>query len=101
MDTRGEISVSGALLPGLDAKLQSGDVIEILYAGKKARYRVVWVRASGTSHPVQVAVHRFADDECPWKDLLTEEHPQGAVTMSPSLPRYFRLAICTLRVPCG
>ena len=50
VDTRGErflqsarardISLSGALLSGLDAELRSGDVIGILYAGKTARYRV-------------------------------------------------------------
>src|ERR1039458_7736702 len=49
VDTRGDrflqetrardISLSGALLVGLDAELRSGDVIGILYAGKKARYR--------------------------------------------------------------
>jgi len=82
VDTRGdrflqeayarEISQSGALLSGLDCELRSGDVIGILYAGKKARYRVVWVRQSETSHKVQAAVHRFTTDECPWRDLLTE-----------------------------
>jgi hypothetical protein len=56
------------------------------------RLAAAWsgVRASGTSPKVQIAVHRFADDECPGKDLLTEEHPQGAVTMSPSLPHTSR-----------
>jgi hypothetical protein len=83
VDTRGdrflqeaqarEISLSGALLSGLDAELRSGDVIGILYAGKKARYRVVWVRESGTNNKVQAAVHRIAPDECPWKELLSEE----------------------------
>src|SRR6266581_6366775 len=70
-----EISLSGALLSGLDAELRSGDVIGILYAGKKARYRVVWVRHSGTSDRVQAAVQRLDPDACPWKDLLTEERP--------------------------
>jgi hypothetical protein len=96
VDTRGdrflqeararEISLSGALLLGLDAELRSGDVIGILYAGKKARYRVVWVRDSGTSDKVQAAVHRFAPDECPWKELLTEESAEAEATASPSLP---------------
>lgn len=92
VDTRGErflqeayarnISLSGALLSGLDAELRSGDVIGILYAGKKARYRVVWTRHSGTSHKVQAAVHRFAPDECPWKDLLSEDE---AVITAPDI----------------
>ena len=64
-----DISLSGALLL-LDAELRSGDLIGILYAGKKARYRVVWVRRSGTSQKMQAAVQRIATDECPWQSLL-------------------------------
>jgi hypothetical protein len=96
VDTRGdrflqeararEISLSGALLSGLDSELRSGDVIGILYAGKKARYRVVWVRQSGTSHKVQAAVHRFTTDECPWKELLAEEVTTAENTISPPPP---------------
>src|ERR1017187_11041060 len=80
-----DISLSGALLVGLDAELRSGDVIGILYAGKKARYRVVWVRQSGTDHKVQAAVHRIAPDECPWKDLLDEEQAGDPPTVSPAV----------------
>ena len=96
VDTRGdrflqeaharEISLSGALLFGLDSELRSGDVIGNLYAGKKARYRVVWVRQSGTSHKVQAAVHRFTTDECPWKTLLPEEEIVGENTISSPVP---------------
>jgi hypothetical protein len=92
VDTRGErflqeahardISLSGALLSGLDAELRSGDVIGILYAGKKARYRVVWVRHSGSAQKVQAAVHRFALDECPWKELLAKEQAAAAAVGS-------------------
>ncbi len=81
-----EISLSGALLSGLDSELRSGDVIGILYAGKKARYRVVWVRQSGTSHKVQAAVHRFTTDECPWKELLAQDNAVGETTISPPAP---------------
>ena len=100
VDTRGDrflqetrardISLSGALLVGLDAELRSGDVIGILYAGKKARYRVVWVRHSGTSDRVQAAVHRFAADECPWKELLADERKDGETTASSSAPETSR-----------
>jgi hypothetical protein len=93
LDTRGErflqearareISMSGALLSQLDAELRSGDVIGILYAGKKARYRVVWVRYSGTSHKIQAAVHRIAPDECPWQDLLSQEPAPAHPAVSP------------------
>ncbi len=96
VDTRGdrflqeaqahEISLSGALLSGLDAELRSGDVIGILYAGKKARYRVVWVRHSGTSDKVQAAVQRLDPDACPWKDLLTEDRLGESSKLSPPVP---------------
>ena len=68
-----DISLSGALISGIDLNLRSGDVIGILYAGKSARYRVVWVRYDGAGEKMQVAVHRVAADACPWLDLLVEE----------------------------
>jgi len=68
-----EVSLSGALLTGLDADVRSGDVIRILYGKKKARYRVVWIRYDGVGEKMQVAVHRFLEDECPWLDLLAPE----------------------------
>jgi hypothetical protein len=96
VDTRGDrflqeararnISLSGALLSGLDAKLRSGGVIGILYAGKKARYRLVWVRESGNGQKVQAAVHRIAPDECPWKDLRNEEQSDDPPTISAPAP---------------
>ena len=80
IDTKGErflqqarardVSLSGALLTELDAELRSGDLVGILYAGKKARFRVVWVRYSGTSRKIQAAVHRLEEDDCPWEHLL-------------------------------
>ncbi len=97
VDTRGErflqevrardISLNGAMLSGLNADLRSGDVVGILYAGRKARYRVVWIRYDAGGDRLQAAVHRITPDECPWRDLLSEEReerpPQsGAETRS-------------------
>lgn len=88
VDTKGErflqearardISLSGALLSGLDTDLSTGDVIGILYSGKKARFRVIWIRYDGAGEKMQVAVHRLTSDECPWLDLLAgdEESPR-------------------------
>ena len=83
IDTRGErflqharareISRNGALLFGLDLELRSGDVLGVLYAGKKARYRVIWVRESDGPLKMQAAIHRIEPDECPWEELLTQE----------------------------
>jgi len=72
-----DISRSGALLSGLGAELRSGDVVGILYAGRRARYRIVWVRYDETGDKMQAAVHLFAHDECPWQELLNEEPLQN------------------------
>lgn len=83
-----DISLSGALLSGLDSELRSGDVIGVLYAGKKARYRVVWVRHSGSEQKVQAAVQRFTPDECPWRELLAQD-PAGdppVISLPPEAP---------------
>ncbi len=83
VDTKGErflqeayardVSLSGALICGLDADLRSGDVIGVLYAGRKARFRVVWVRYDGAGEKLQTAVHRMSQDECPWATLLNSD----------------------------
>jgi hypothetical protein len=83
VDTRGErfvqeahaldISLSGALLSGLDVELRSGDVVGILYGSRKARFRVIWVRYDEAGDKMQVAVHRIDPDVCPWRELLVEE----------------------------
>jgi len=82
VDTQGErflqearahdVSLSGALLTGLDADVRSGDVVGVLYGKKKARFRVVWVRYDAGGDKMQMAVHRIEVDECPWKDLLKD-----------------------------
>lgn len=75
-----EISLSGALLSGLDAELRSGDVVGILYGSRKARFRVVWVRYDESGDKMQVAVHRIDPDVCPWRELLVEEPADTAVS---------------------
>jgi len=82
VDTKGErflheakacdISLSGALLSGLECDLRSGDVIGLLFAGRKARFRVVWVRYDGTGDKMQMAIHREPADECPWRQILVK-----------------------------
>ena len=68
-----DISLSGALLSGLEIDLRSGDVIGVLYAGKTARFRVIWLRYDGDGDRMLVALHRVAADACPWQDLLTSD----------------------------
>lgn len=68
-----DISLSGALLSGIDADLRSGDVIGVLCGKKKARFRVVWTRYDDDGDRMQVAIHRMEAEECPWAELLNEE----------------------------
>ena len=68
-----DISLSGALLSGVEADLRSGDVIGVLCGKKKARFRVVWTRYDCTGERMQVAIHRVETEECPWAELLTEK----------------------------
>ena len=82
VDTRGErfvqharaqdISLGGALLSGLESDVRSGDVVGILYDGKKARFRVIWVRYADATTKLQAAVQRLPGDLCPWEGLLQE-----------------------------
>jgi PilZ domain len=96
VDTKGErflqearardISLTGALLSGLDTDLRAGDVVGVLYAGRKARFRVVWIRYDETGDKMQVAVHRMESDECPWHDLLSEESVPCRLPARPEAP---------------
>ncbi|MFZ0805428.1 MAG: hypothetical protein WAN03_04565 [Candidatus Sulfotelmatobacter sp.] len=79
-----DISLSGALLTGIEADLRSGDVIGILCAGKKARFQVIWVRYDGTGDKMQVAVHRLQDDPCPWVELLETAPKQTSLAPAPA-----------------
>jgi hypothetical protein len=82
-----DISLSGALLSGLDADLRSGDVIGILCGKKKARFRVIWIRYDGDGEKMQVAVHRMEGDECPWAELIAAElNAQSADELNAPLP---------------
>jgi hypothetical protein len=101
VDTKGErflqevrvrdISLSGALLCGIEADLRSGDLIGLLYRSRKARYRVVWVRYDDGGEKVQAAIHLVQPDICPWREMLGEEKEKSESVPSPvdwaSLPK--------------
>jgi hypothetical protein len=97
VDTRGErflqqahvrdISLSGALLSGIDKDLRCGDVIGILYLGRKARYRVIWVRYDDVGDKIQAAIHRVAPDQCPWRELLGPEKVASQQAQEAKVPR--------------
>jgi hypothetical protein len=95
VDTRGErflqearvrdISLSGALLSGLEAELRSGDLIGVVYAGRKARFRVVWVRYDDGGDKIQAAIHRIHPDACPWQELLASD-AATSTEIDPDIP---------------
>jgi hypothetical protein len=95
VDTRGErflqearvrdVSLSGALLSGLEAELRSGDLIGVLYAGRKARFRVVWVRYDDGGDKIQAAIHRIHPDACPWQELLASD-AATSTEIDPDIP---------------
>jgi hypothetical protein len=94
IDTRGKsflqeahasnVSLGGALISQLEVEVRTGDVIALTYAGRKARYRVVWVRHGGARFKYQAVVQRIETDECPWQNLLREE---PGVVPSPEPPQ--------------
>jgi hypothetical protein len=79
-----DISLSGALLSGLETDIRSGDVIGILCGKRKARFRVVWVRYDDTGDKMMVAVQRLAADACPWPELLSESSNSAIMPANPS-----------------
>lgn len=82
VDTRGErfvqqavarnVSLSGALLCGIESDLRSGDVIGLFYRGKTSRYRVIWVRYQEGLETTDAAIHCVAPDLCPWQEMLLQ-----------------------------
>ena len=65
------ISKGGALLSGLSWKVRTGDLVWVEYEGRKARFRIVWVRDSDSGPKSQAAVHRLEKEECPWSTSST------------------------------
>jgi hypothetical protein len=80
------VSISGALISQLDVEPRFDDLIGVEYGGKKARFRVVWVRNSGTAHKIQAAIHRVNGDECPWLALLPIEQTANRASAQPAAP---------------
>ena len=78
-----DISLSGALLSGLETDIRSGDVIGILCGKRKARFRVVWVRYDDAGDKMMVAVQRLAADECPWPELLNDASESASALADP------------------
>ena len=60
------LSQSGALLSGITKQVRTGDLIWVEHQGKKARFKVVWVRDSDSHQLIQAAIHLLKTELCPW-----------------------------------
>lgn len=66
-----DISSTGALLTGIEHKLRCGDVMEIGFTDKTARFRVVWtLDPGGLPRKIHAAVHLLGGHKCPWSEEL-------------------------------
>jgi PilZ domain len=72
----GNISSDGALLSGIRHVLKVGDIIGIQHNEKKARCKVVWVKAGALPRMIDAGVQLVQNQRSPWIDLATPgEHP--------------------------
>lgn len=54
------ISGRGATLQCVDAQLKPGDVVDVLYLGTKAQFRIVWCGKPGTEMAGEVGVENLS-----------------------------------------
>lgn len=75
------ISRSGALLFEVGASLRCGDYLAIKYNGRRANFRIVWSRHSGTENAWQVAAQKLEDQTCPWEEVLADALARPAAVL--------------------
>jgi hypothetical protein len=54
------ISGRGATLQCVDAQLKPGDIVDVLYLGAKAQFRIVWCGRPGTAMAGEVGVENLS-----------------------------------------
>jgi hypothetical protein len=60
------ISGRGATLQCVDAQLKPGDVVDLLYQGAKAQFRIVWCGKPGTDMAGEVGLESLSTDVTLW-----------------------------------
>jgi len=58
------LSLSGALVTGIEHNLRCGDGLFVQQNGHQSKFKIVWVLDG------QAAVQKFKDEPCPWGELL-------------------------------
>ena len=60
------ISGRGATLQCVDAQLKPGDMLDVLYQGTKAQFRIVWCGKPGSAVAGEVGIENLSDDVKIW-----------------------------------
>jgi hypothetical protein len=72
------ISGRGATLQCVDARLKPGDVVDVMYEGSKAQFRIVWCGKPGTEMAGEVGVENLTADGRFWDIDLVRCSAAGA-----------------------
>ena len=65
------VSSRGALLSGIEQPLRPEDLIGVQYGGRRAKFRVVWLRDSKGPGKILAAVERLGNEACPWPEEVS------------------------------
>jgi len=68
-----DISLSGARVSGLTAKLNSGDIVGLQSGGEKCRFKVSWVTNNGDG-TFQVGMHCLEKGVSPWREKIQQSN---------------------------
>ena len=66
-----DISMSGARITGLTAKLNRGDIVGLQSGGAKSRFKVSWVRGN-RDDTFQLGLHCLEPRGCPWRERVQQ-----------------------------
>ena len=71
----GNLSTDGAQLFQINHSLKTGDIIGIQYGEKKARFRVIWLKAAPVPQRNDVGVKLLPEQEVPWEIVTAANRP--------------------------
>jgi hypothetical protein len=57
------ISGRGATLQCVDARLKPGDIVDVLYEGTKAQFRIIWCGKPGTEMAGEVGIENLSTEQ--------------------------------------
>jgi PilZ domain len=80
--TAGNLSAAGAQLTNVRQPLKVGDIIGIQYESVKARFEVMWAKASVAPGRNEAGVRILANQSVPWEQVTT-----GAIATRPPISK--------------